>query len=266
MVSSLLFLLIAAADTRVLVTLESDLPGATARVDELSADLLLPVTLKLAVGVHDVVLEHASLPPLKSQLAVAAGAPQRFQLSMEDPEHAPIVRLIGTSADDDVAIDGRFLSTPIPEANTVTPGVHEILMRRRGEPTEKRVRLVLERGQTSVIDLGNAAPRRDAPPGLSVAPIIPQPQPAAKSSALATAGWIAIGAGAAGGMSFAYFGLESNADADRARDAQMSPDRSLATIEPHQDAAFRHATAANVSLAAGAVAIGTGIVLLMLAD
>lgn len=266
MVSSLLVLLIAAADAHVLVTLESDLPGATARVDELSAAMLLPVTLKLAVGVHDLVLEHASLPPLKSQLAVAAGAPQRFQLSMEDPDHAPIVRLIGTSADDDVAIDGRFLSTPIPEANTVTPGVHEILMRRRGEAAEKRVRLVLERGQTAVLDLGNAAPRRDAP-ALSVAPLIPPPQPvAAKSSALATAGWIAIGAGAAGGLSFAYFGLETNADVSREEDARMADVRSESTINAHRDAAFRHATAANVSLIAGAVAIGTGVVLLLLAD
>jgi hypothetical protein len=253
-----------AEDARVLVTIESDLPGATARIDDISADLALPVTLKLAPGAHDVVLAHASLPPLRMKLAIAAGIAQRFALSIEDPEHAPIVKLIHASADDDVAIDGRLLVTPIPEVNTVTPGAHDIALRRRGSVGEKRVRLVLERGQTAVFDLGGAS--KTEAPKQAIAPIIPQAQPAKKSSALATAGWIAIGAGAASTLSFAYFTNETFADISREEEARTSPTATRETVEPHQEAARRHALAANLTLGVALIAAGAGVIMVLVAD
>jgi hypothetical protein len=259
----LLAVIAQAEDGRVLVTIESDLPGATARIDEVVADLALPVTIKLAPGAHEVVLTQGALPPLRSKLTVAAGTQQRFQLSIEDPEHAPIVKLIRASADDDVAIDGRLLVTPVPEVNTVTPGAHDLSLRRRGSSSEKKVRLVLERGQTAVIDLGG--PVKTEQPQ-AVAPIIPVAPAVKKTSPLSTAGWIAIGAGAAAGFSFAYFTSETFSDISREEQARMSPTATRESVEPHQEAARRHALAANITLGAALVAAGAGVIMLLVAD
>src|SRR5688572_13517841 len=146
-----LALLLLAAEGDALVTIESDLPGTLAKVDALPASFALPVTIKLAPGAHEVVLENASLPPLKAKLNVIPTHAQRVILSIEDPEHAPILRLLHASADDDVAIDGRFLMTPLQEQHTITAGPHEVVIKKRSGGSERRMRLLFERGQTAVI-------------------------------------------------------------------------------------------------------------------
>lgn len=258
-----LCLTLAIAAAPVSVTIESDLPGATLRIDEISQDLALPATINLAEGAHELVLQHASLPPLKAKLTVGPIAPHHYVLSIEDPEHAPIVKLIRADKDDDVAIDGRFLTTPIQESNVVTPGAHELLLRRRGEQAEKRIRLVLERGQTAVFELSGAKANEPAPKQVAIAPIIP---PVRRSSPLYTAGWVLIGAGAAGALAGAYLAIETQGDISREKDAEMSPVATVESVEAQQDAAKRHAVAANVTIGAALVSAGIGVVMLLLSD
>jgi hypothetical protein len=261
MLPLMLGLALAAAGEASLVTIESDLAGTLARVDGITQELALPVTLKLAPGTHEISLEHASLPPIKATITVSPGVAQRFSLSIEDPEHLPFVRLLNPSADDDVAIDGRLMMTPIPEMHSVATGTHEVVLKKRGG-AERRLPLVLARGQTAVIDLGGARPDRKDSVQL-VAPIQPS-APVKKSSALSTAGWIAIGAGAASAVLGTVFAVETLGDLDREETARTSPMATRESVEPHQDAAKRHALAANLTIGTAVLSIGAGIVMLLL--
>lgn len=171
------------------------------------------------------------------------------------------MRLVRPSADDDVAIDGRLMMTPIPEMHSVAPGKHEVVLKKRSGANERRLPLTLARGQTAIIDLGGTRTDPKDSPAL-VAPI--QPPVVQQSSALSTAGWIAIGAGAASAVFGTVFALETLGDIDREEAASMSPMATRESVEPHQDAANRHALAAHLTFGTAVLAIGTGIVLLIL--
>jgi hypothetical protein len=150
----------------------------------------------------------------------------------------------------------------IPAKIHLTPGTHEIIVRRPDGSTEKKsvsvragesLELAFEGG-----GLGpGPAPAPDEPPESKPTPVVDEPA-AGGSCSQCTWGWVAIGAGAVGAGVGAYFGLRTLSARDEFEDSNR-------TDAEARDRAVSSRTLSNVGFGVAIVGIGVGVVLLLTA-
>ncbi len=160
-----------------------------------------------------------------------------------------------------VRVDGKVAAARLDgRPIAVDPGPHVVRVEATAGAAD--VRVVVRQGeQNRPVDLQVGRLRSPlvvaTVPARSLPPPVPEPRP---SSGRATAGWIALGVGAAGIAGFAALGLHAKSEVDDMRKScagHCDPGR--------VDAAERAALLANIALGVGLAAAGTGTWLLWVA-
>jgi hypothetical protein len=211
----------------------------------------------------------------------AAQAAATEQLALEPRLALVTVQVSDAIVDATLSVAGRDVpraawSQPI----AVDPGAFEVVLRGPAGASDSN-RLALQAGSAATVELTLAAqaqardaaaqttlapaPARVAGPELAAAPVTRSQTPdSATASSLRTWSYVAGAVGAVGVASFAMFGAMSNAafsDLD-----QACPERTACAPELRDEAerGRSYQTVANVSLAVGIAALGTGVALWVL--